>query len=400
MNTVALSEWVATLESGSRPKGGIKDGLGDVPSLGAEHLSEDGGFNFAKVKRIPLPFYKTLKRGRIAPNDILIVKDGATTGKVSFVNGEFPFRDAAINEHVFLMRIDAERADPRFVFRFLQSPKGQMEIMKDFRGATVGGIGRTFADKVSLPDINRHEQCRIATILDKADGVRRKRKQALKLSDHFLRSVFDQLFGNLQNNPKGWNTDLLGNILSLDPQNGLYRPSKDYGSGTYILRIDSFYDGYLISNKPLKQLRLDQNAIAKYLLCSGDIVINRVNSREYLGKSTLIEGLTEHTVFESNMMRLRVREHIADPRFLVDQLQTQFIKRQILRASKDAVNQSSINQSDVKNLEVRLPPIDLQRKYAEIVAKKNSSDRRLHKAVATANELFEGLAQSAFRGEL
>ncbi len=244
------------------------------------------------------------------------------------------------------------------------------------------------------------EQRRLSAILDKADGVRRKHKRALKLSDRFLRSVFDQLFGNLQNNPKGWDTERLGDILSLEPQNGLYRPSKDYGAGTYILRIDSFYDGYLIKYKPLKQLRIDQNTITKYLLCNGDIVINRVNSREYLGKSTLIECLTEETVFESHMMRLRVQEHIADPRFLVDQLQTQFIKGQILRASKDAVNQSSINQTDVKNLEVRLPPIDRQRKYAEVVAKKNSSDNILYEALAEANVLFESLAQRAFGGEL
>ena len=154
MNSIALTDWVATLESGSRPKGGIKNGYGEVPSLGAEHLSDDGGFNFAREKRIPFAFYESLKKGRIEPYDILIVKDGATTGKVSFVNDDFPYEHAAINEHVFRLVADAKKADPRFVFRYLQSAQGQAAIMRDFRGATVGGIGRTFVDKVFLPDID------------------------------------------------------------------------------------------------------------------------------------------------------------------------------------------------------------------------------------------------------
>ncbi len=65
MKTVPLSDWVDELESGARPKGGIKDGLGEVPSLGAEHLADDGGFNFMKDKRIPYDFFRSMKKGRI-----------------------------------------------------------------------------------------------------------------------------------------------------------------------------------------------------------------------------------------------------------------------------------------------------------------------------------------------
>ena len=328
----------------------------------------------------------------IIPSGAIIVPTRMAVGKAA-INSV----DLAINQDLKAL-LPRENIDQKFLLHFLLSKARFLEDRA--QGATVKGIKLDLLRSLEFPNLSFEEQRRIAGILDKADGIRRKREQALKFADRFLRSVFEQIFDDLQNNPKGWDTALLLDILSFDPQNGLYRPSKDYGSGTYILRIDSFYDGYLIKDRPLKQLSIDQKTIAKYLLCNGDIVINRVNSREYLGKSALIEGLTEKTVFESNMMRLRVQEHVAAPRFLVDQLQTQFIKGQILRASKDAVNQSSINQTDVKNLEVRLPPIDLQSKYAEVVAKKNSSDHMLYEALAAANELFEGLSQRAFRGEL
>ena len=244
------------------------------------------------------------------------------------------------------------------------------------------------------------EQQRIVAILDRAETSRRKWKQIIKITDSLLKSIFIEMFGNLDTNTFGWRTYTVAEILKTDPQNGLYRPSSDYGSGVSILRIDGFYDGYLVKGRPLKRLNVDAKTIAKYRLETGDIVINRVNSREFLGKSALVEELVDETVFESNMMRFRVDKDQINPRFFVDQLQTQFIKRQILRASKDAVNQSSINQTDVRNFEIRVPPVELQEKYAAIVGKKTKTDRSLTEALSASSNLVRSLSQRAFNSEL
>ena len=107
MKEYALSEVLVSFESGSRPKGGIKELDSGVPSLGAEHLDSTGGFNFSKLKLVPEDFHSSLKKGIVKQNDILIVKDGATTGKVSFVNERFPFKEASINEHIFRLEINS-----------------------------------------------------------------------------------------------------------------------------------------------------------------------------------------------------------------------------------------------------------------------------------------------------
>ena len=111
----------------ARPKGGVKNGGGEIPSLGAEHLSDNGGFNFAKLKQVSRSFYDGMKKGKIQNQDILVVKDGATTGKVSYVNEAFPYCEAAVNEHLFRIQLDQRKACPAFVFRFLQSPIGKMQ---------------------------------------------------------------------------------------------------------------------------------------------------------------------------------------------------------------------------------------------------------------------------------
>ncbi|MEI6520708.1 MAG: restriction endonuclease subunit S, partial [bacterium] len=79
MKIVKLSKVVKELESGSRPKGGVSSDTGTIPSLGAEHLSDEGGFKFYKNKFISIDFFNNLTSGKIKINDILIVKDGATT---------------------------------------------------------------------------------------------------------------------------------------------------------------------------------------------------------------------------------------------------------------------------------------------------------------------------------
>ena len=164
--TMKLNKFV-TLESGLRPKGGVGGILDGIPSLGGEHLNADGGFIFQKIKYIPEDFFEVLNKGHIYPNDIIVVKDGATTGKTSFVDNDFPHKRAVVNEHLFIVRVDPKVAFPKYVFYYLFSSEGQKQILSDFRGATVGGISRNFPLKVNVPIPSMPKQTRIANFLDR-----------------------------------------------------------------------------------------------------------------------------------------------------------------------------------------------------------------------------------------
>ena len=161
-----LNEFI-TLENGLRPKGGVRGILEGIPSLGGEHLNADGGFNFEKIKYIPAAFFESLNKGRIYPDDIIVVKDGATTGKTSFVDNNFPHNRAAVNEHLFIVRVDPKVASPKYVFYYLFSSEGQKQILLDFRGATVGGISRNFPLKVTLPIPSQTEQEQIVSEIER-----------------------------------------------------------------------------------------------------------------------------------------------------------------------------------------------------------------------------------------
>ena len=100
-----LEEFLGIIESGSRPKGGINHDLKEgVPSIGAESINGIGNFDFSKTKYVTYEFFKQMKKGIIKDYDILIYKDGAYIGKKAMFGNEFPFKEMAINEHIFILR--------------------------------------------------------------------------------------------------------------------------------------------------------------------------------------------------------------------------------------------------------------------------------------------------------
>ena len=195
--SMTLNEFI-TLESGSRPRGGVRGILEGIPSLGGEHLNDDGSFRFEKIKYVPEHFFKSLNKGQIYPNDIIVVKDGATTGKTSFVDNNFPHKDAAVNEHLFIVRVDPKVAFPKFVFYHLFSSKGQQQILSDFRGATVGGISRNFPEKVDIPipPLPKQEQIvsEIERHLSVADEAEATLDAELKRAERLRQSILKHAF--------------------------------------------------------------------------------------------------------------------------------------------------------------------------------------------------------------
>ncbi|MBK1684217.1 restriction endonuclease subunit S [Rhodoferax fermentans] len=326
--------------------------------------------------------------------DVLVCVVGATAGKVN--EGAF---DCAIGRSVAAVRSNPQKLDARFLFHFLKTKV--MQLREGSQGAAQGVITREMIFSLSVTLLPLPEQRRIAAILDQADALRAKRREALAQLDSLTQSIFIEMFGDPAANPKAWPRLTLNELMDENgPQNGLYKPSTDYGTGTPILRIDAFYDGVVTKLHSLKRVRLSASELKLYGLRINDIVINRVNSIEYLGKSALIPRLSEHTVFESNMMRFSVRRDLVEPGYVVQFLQTKFIKNQIKSCSKNAVNQSSINQQDVKSFQVNVPPLTLQRTFALRVQSVEALKITHRTALAELDTLFASLQHRAFQGDL
>lgn len=351
-------------------------GNGQFVSPAKQTLTEAGA---AQIKLVP-------------KNSVLVCCIGSL-GKLAIAD-----QTLGTNQQINSVTFDEKLVFPKYGYYALSRLKPILESIAP--ATTVAIVSKSKFEELEIPLPPLDEQKRIAAILDKADAIRQKRKHAIALADEFLRSVFLEMFGDPMSNPKGWEVKPLGSMILKGPTNGLYKPSSSYGSGCRILRIDGFYDGELVGEDKLKRVELSEDELVKYLLPARSVVINRVNSPEYLGKCAFVENLSESTVFESNMMNFIVDENLINPRFLVMQLQMPNIKKQIQTRAKHAVNQSSINQQDVKGFDLLVPPINIQNKYESIVEALKKNRNALVDHQDKSFGLFSSLSQKAFSGQL
>ena len=130
--TVSLG-LVANIESGSRQKGGAVNS--GIPSIGGEQIDEKGNIRFDKMKYISEEHFRAMKKGVLKNGDVLMVKDGATTGKTGFFGYNF---QAAVNEHVFVLR-SKETIHPYYMYSIIRSHAFQ-ERLKPYIKGIIGGI--------------------------------------------------------------------------------------------------------------------------------------------------------------------------------------------------------------------------------------------------------------------
>ena len=306
---------------------------------------------------------------------VAVVKDGAGIGRTMLLSE----KSSVIGTMQYLIPKNCIESE------YLYYVVKYMHLEKYFSGATIPHI--YFRD-YKTEEFNLHdktEQREIVSTLKRIEAIISNRQEQLTKLDELIKARFVEMFGDLVENPKQFPCMLLGSIMTVMPQNGLYKPQSAYVQdkfGTPILRIDGFYNGKVTDFNNLKRLCCTDFEKERYLLVENDIVINRVNSIEYLGKCARISGLQEDTVFESNMMRFHLDDSKVNSTYITTVLCSQYIYRQILTRAKKAVNQASINQGDVQSLNVVVPPLSLQNQFADFVAEVDKSKLLVGSAVA------------------
>ncbi len=286
--------------------------------------------------------------------------------------------------------------DLQFAFLTIVSPLVLDRVSRITQGANLPRVEAGAFDRLEIPLPPLREQRRIVAMLDEARAVRRLRRRADELTAQLIPAIFHDMFGD----PSVAEHIPLGQLLAQSPQNGIYKPADQYGEGTRIIRIADFYDGKITDVASLQRVRLSDKETEKYAANRNDVLINRVNSVEYLGKSAIILEMDEPAVFESNMMRVVVDAARIRPMYLLAYLQTDFALNQIRRRAKLAVNQASVNQGDVASLPVPLPELDEQDAFLRVFAASEGTGDDLAKSDQLISHLSESLDANAFSGEL
>ena len=330
---------------------------------------------------------------KIVPQNSIMVGTRVGIGKVAI--NAVPMSTS--QDIISMLDIDTASWDKGFLCKFIIGKNDF--LLSQARGATIKGIKIDTLSNLQVPDIPLEEQRRIAALLDKVSDLIAKRRAQLDKLDLLVKARFVEMFGDPFINSMAWKKIKIKDAVTVDPQNGMYKPQSDYvtdGSGTPILRIDGFYDGMVTDFSSLKRLRCNDKEKQKYLLKENDIVINRVNSIEYLGKCAHITGLIEETVYESNMMRMHFDPARFNPVYVTNLLCSRFVYDQVANHAKKAVNQASINQKDVLDFDIYQPSIELQNAFADFVNRVNQSKLTIQQSLDKLKTLKKALMQQYF----
>ena len=250
--------------------------------------------------------------------------------------------------------------------------------------------------------VDHSEQKKIAHILSTVQRGISAQERIIQTTTELKKALMHKLFTEgLRHEPQkqteigpvaeSWEVVELGTLFEKQPQNGIYKHKRDYGSGTQILRIEDFSNDGDVVTRAGNLVALARSEIETYGLEPGDIVINRVNSLSHLGKTALIGEIGDEMVFESNMMRFSVDESQVLKEYVFKFLNSPLTKKQIIGTAKRAVAQSSINQGDVKSIIVPKPPLEEQ---GEIVAALAATEAKIAHSTdkaAVLRDLFRTL---------
>ncbi|ENH2496359.1 restriction endonuclease subunit S [Vibrio parahaemolyticus] len=359
-----------------------------VPFLRTQNVSKTG-LELSDIKYVTHDFHIRLKKSQLVEGDVILSRVISSQINCAVIPPNFGEANCA---NIILARPIKELLDSKFLYYYLKSEFTQKELLKNQVGSaqSVVNTGVFKSWKIPLPPLD--EQKRIASILDKADAIRQKRKQAIEFADEFLRSVFLEMFGDPVTNPKGWEVEKFGNVGSLDRGKSKHRPRND--------------PKLLGGLHPLVQ--------------TGDVA----NSKGYLRSYTSTYsdfGLAQSKKWPAGTLCITIAANIAKTGILTfdacfpdsvvgftpnSKTTTEYVQawifflQKILEANAPESAQKNINLAILRDLDIPVPPVSEQKKFTMIVEKVNSVLNRTRASKESNEQLFNSLSQKAFSGQI
>ena len=360
---------------------------------------EESGKRILRIQNLTdstKPFNRTnrvvAKRYEVSPGDLL-VSWSATLGVFVWEGPD----TALVNQHIFRVVPDHGRIDPRYLKHMLSDALVQME--QHLHGATMKHVnrGEFLATTIPLPPLD--EQRRIAGILDAADALRAKRREALAQLDTLLQSTFLDMFGDPVTNPMGWEAPALSEVTD-----EIYRYPTYFGivyenEGVPEIRGELIGKGGKLDADPSELRFIAQVTSDKFprtQLAAGDLVMS---VRGTIGKIGIVPAELANANITANLIRISPARSIIDPVFLLHVTLGPYFLNQLSRASSSTTIKT-IKALDLKVIPIPLPPLDLQRRFAAIVESVEHQKARQRAHLAELDTLFASLQSHAFRGDL
>lgn len=309
---------------------------------------------------------------------------GDHTRAVKFV--DFPFCLGA--DGVKVLRPRSEKLlDSKYLFHFLSANE-----------VPSAGYSRhfKFLKRLTIPLPTLDEQRRIAAILDMADALRKTRRRALEHLDELVQSRFLELFGDPANNPKRLRQGRIGDLLA-DVQYGTSQKAGSHGRYPILRMSNVTADGRVVTDD-LKYIDLPPGDVEKFTVRRGDILFNRTNSADLVGKAAVFD-LDKSYAFAGYLVRARANKDVS-PAYIVGYLNSRHGKKVLRSIAKSIIGMANINAREMQKIPILVPSQADQSKYQEWIRVLDTQRERSRGHLACLDTLFSSLQYRAFSGQL
>jgi len=375
VKTVELSEVCELITDGTHytpPNVGI-----GMPFLTVTNMTKTG-LDFKSCSRISTEEFIKAKLGNNSPKcgDLLFSKDG-TVGKLWVVAQEEEF---AVLSSIAIVRPISTEIDVNYLKHYLSTKKAVGDLDRKKTGSALRRVILKDLKILKIPLPPLHEQKRIAAILDQADALRQKRQQALDHLNQLGQSIFYEMFGDPNTNPKGWVFRPLGELArnrdgdrvplkkaDRSKRNGAY---PYYGASGVIDNIDDhLFDG-------------------EYLLLGED-------GANLLARSSAIAFIAQGKFWVNNHAHVLEANGKASLEFIRAFIESIDLTRYVTGSAQPKLNQKQLNR-----IPIFCPPMELQEKFEGILDHLQVQKNVVKNDLEKLDTLFASLQQRAFKGEL
>ena len=288
-----------------------------------------------------------------------IVKDGAGVGRAMLL----PAQSSCIGTMQYL--IPNQNVTAHYLYYAIQN----MNLAKYNTGATIPHIYFRDYKRESIPKRSIQEQEIISEKIDKVENIIKIKREQLSHLDDLVKSQFIEMFGDPVLNPYNWPIVKIGEIAK-DVRYGTSKPAVDGGRYPYLRMNNLTYEGFLdLSN--LKYIDIPDDEIEKCIVRKGDILFNRTNSIDLVGK-TCVFDLETAMVIAGYIIRIRLNDKLL-PIVFSNYMNLPVLKKRLKDMAKGAVNQANINAQELKSVNIYLPPFKLQNQFALFVEQTDKS---------------------------
>lgn len=330
-------------------------------------------------------------------NDIVVCTSSGSAslvGKSAILEHEFEGTWGAFNA---VIRCNPDVLMPEYMAFWLSSAAFRAWKDRHVQGANIQNIKQSSLESIRLPIPSLPEQQRIVNVLRQAEAVTQAKKSISDQVDYLIRTAYWEYFS-------AWYTadGLIDPVRICDyVSDSQYGVSEAMGeAGTHaVLRMNSMTTSGWLDLTDLKYASLSKKDIESTELRDGDLLFNRTNSKELVGKCAIWRPVVGAFSFASYLVRFRLKPEML-PEFLWATLNSAYGKYRLLNSAKQAVSMANVSPTDLGRITVPLPPLPLQQKFATLVREVEALRAQMLAKLEMYSELQELINQRALVGEL